>query len=49
MIKNSKLNEIWSNGFVKVNRLKDYKGYLDGLVRCGKCGKIKLKLFFKKT
>lgn len=24
----------------KINRLKDYKGHLDGLVRCGECGKI---------
>ena len=24
----------------KINRLKDYKGNLDGLVRCGECGKI---------
>lgn len=23
----------------KTNRLKDYKGHLDGLVRCGECGK----------
>ena len=23
----------------KTNRLKDYKGTLDGLVRCGECGK----------
>ena len=23
----------------KINRLKDYKGYLTGLVRCGECGK----------
>ena len=23
----------------KENRLKDYKGFLDGLVRCGECGK----------
>lgn len=24
---------------IKTNRLKDYKGHLDGLVRCGECGK----------
>ena len=24
----------------KTNRLKDYKGHLDGLVRCGECGKV---------
>ena len=24
----------------KTNRLKDYKGTLDGLVRCGECGKV---------
>ena len=24
----------------KINRLKDYKGHLDGIVRCGECGKI---------
>ena len=24
----------------KTNRLKDYKGYLDGLVRCGECDKV---------
>ena len=27
------------NNKTKINRLKDYKGYLDGIVRCGECGK----------
>ena len=33
-----KANSMIQNN-TKTNRLKNYKGYLDGLVRCGECGK----------
>lgn len=33
-------NKLIKKNGKKVNRLKDYKGSLDGLVRCGECGKI---------
>lgn len=33
-------NKMIKTNKVKKNRLKDYKGILDGIVRCGECGKI---------
>ena len=35
----SKANSQLKKNAVKTNRIKDYKGFLDGLVRCGECGK----------
>ncbi|MBR3003284.1 MAG: recombinase family protein [Clostridia bacterium] len=34
-----KANKMLKNNKTKVNRLKDYKGYLKGIVKCGECGK----------
>lgn len=35
-----KANSCLKKNRAKVNRLKDYSGFLDGLVRCGECGKL---------